>query len=143
MNNSIYGLYIDSESDNNTVHHNSFIDNNLGGSSQAFDDGTNNTWFDESTLEGNYYSDYSGVGNYSIDGNANSSDTYPLTENPLILSYKVSLKYETLKAFMQSFHYCAKTSTVNNKFLFTFCAVFLIEVYVVNPILLRIGLVFY
>ena len=70
-------------SSNCNIHHNSFIDNNLEGSSQACDDGVNNTWFDYSTLEGNYYSDYSGVGNYSIGGNANSTDPYPLAENPL------------------------------------------------------------
>ncbi len=75
-------------SSNNIVHHNSFISNNLDGFfevslSQAYDKGFNNIWFDETTSEGNYYNDYSGIGNYSIDGKANNTDPFPLSENPL------------------------------------------------------------
>ncbi|MCG3258400.1 MAG: right-handed parallel beta-helix repeat-containing protein [Candidatus Heimdallarchaeota archaeon] len=64
--------------DNNSVHHNSFIDNKLGGTSQGYDSGNNNTWFDIFLLEGNFWSDYGGVGSYSIEGEANSVDLYPL-----------------------------------------------------------------
>ncbi len=78
--NRCYGVYSTPSSENNLIHHNTFVDNNLGGTSQANDRGTNNLWFDTITLEGNYWSDWSGTGNYSIDGDANSVDYFPLDE---------------------------------------------------------------
>ena len=73
----------------NLVHHNTFLDNAFGGTynidgelfgnitSQAYDDGTQNTWHEEETKTGNFWSDFSGQGNYSIDGSAESFDLYP------------------------------------------------------------------
>ena len=79
--NERYGIVINSVSDNCTIHYNTLVENqNLVGASQAFDDGANNTWYDTATLEGNWWSDWSGTGNYSIDGSANSEDLYPLDE---------------------------------------------------------------
>ncbi|GAI76776.1 unnamed protein product, partial [marine sediment metagenome] len=52
----------------------------LGGTSQACDDGASNTWYDTATLEGNYWSDWSKIGSYSIDGYTDSVDLYPLNE---------------------------------------------------------------
>ncbi len=78
--NEWYGVNLDSDSDNNLIYHNNFVDNNLTGTSQAFDDGLNNTWYDTLTLEGNYWSDWSGTGSYSIDGSAGSVDLYPFDE---------------------------------------------------------------
>lgn len=68
---------------NNTIHHNSFIDNNLDGTSQAWDCGLNNIWYDILTSEGNYWSDWTGVGDYHILGNANAIDPYPLSNPPV------------------------------------------------------------
>ena len=42
--NTEYGISSSFSSSNNIIHHNNFIDNNLGGTSQAFDDGTSNIW---------------------------------------------------------------------------------------------------
>ncbi len=86
-----HGVNLDSDSDNNLIHHNTFVNNNLGGTSQACDDGTNNYWYDTTTLEGNYWSDWSGTGSYSIDGSAGSIDLYPFGESididpPLIVN---------------------------------------------------------
>lgn len=82
--NGIHGIILLSGSDNNTIYHNSFIDNNIYGSSQASDSGYNNKWFNETLLEGNYWSDIEFFPeNYSIDGSSNSYDPYPLEENPL------------------------------------------------------------
>lgn len=79
-----YGISIQNAlSSWNNIHHNTFVDNNVGGTSQAFDEGPNNTWYEESTLEGNYWSDFSGTGNYSIDGSSLSFDLYPLN-SPVI-----------------------------------------------------------
>ncbi len=75
-----YGVYSSIASDNNLIHHNTFEDNNLGGTSQAFDEGANNFWYDTETQEGNYWSDWSGTGSYSIAGFAGSEDLYPLDE---------------------------------------------------------------
>ncbi len=84
----------------NLVHHNTFLDNAFGGTynidgekfgnitSQAYDDGTQNTWYEEETKTGNLWSDFSGKGDYSIDGTAESVDIYPQRldseENPLL-----------------------------------------------------------
>ena len=66
-----------------TLHHNSFIDNYVGGSSQAADSSILPCdWFDISTSEGNFWSDYSGVGNYSVAGTAGAEDPYPLLVDP-------------------------------------------------------------
>ncbi|MCG3224152.1 MAG: right-handed parallel beta-helix repeat-containing protein [Candidatus Heimdallarchaeota archaeon] len=79
--NENYGVHLFSNSDNNIIHHNTFVDNNLGGTSQAFNYGSANTWYDVETLEGNWWSDWSGTGSYSIDGPSGSIDPYPLNES--------------------------------------------------------------
>ncbi len=78
--NEDYGIRLYSDCDNNIIHHNTFVDNNPGGTSQALDAGSNNFWYDSTTLEGNYWSDWSGTGSYSIDGAAGAIDLYPLDE---------------------------------------------------------------
>ena len=75
-----YGIRLYSISDNTLIHHNNFIDNNLGGTSQALDDGTDNIWYDLTYLEGNYWSDWSGTGSYAVDGSSSAFDLYPLDE---------------------------------------------------------------
>jgi parallel beta-helix repeat protein len=85
-------------SSNNVIHHNSFNSNNLEGFfeiylSQAYDKGFNNTWYDESTSEGNYWSDWDGSGAYSIDGLANSEDSYPLSAPPVMLNFLLMLDF--------------------------------------------------
>ncbi|NPD89927.1 MAG: hypothetical protein HGN29_14540 [Asgard group archaeon] len=83
-NNSAYGIYSNA-SDDNIIHHNNFIDNNLGGLSQAYSDGDrNNTWFDITSLEGNFWSNWFGGGYYQIEGSISSHDFYPLEEPILI-----------------------------------------------------------
>ena len=82
-----YGIYINPNSDNNEIHHNAFI-NNIGGTSQANDDGSNNVWYETTTSEGNYW--YNGTvatSPYSIDGTASSVDPYPLSSIPVIPEY--------------------------------------------------------
>ena len=75
-----YGIYL-AMSFYNIIHHNNFEDNNLGGTSQAYDDGENNIWYDEATEEGNYWSEWNKKRPYRIDGDAKSKDRYPLNEN--------------------------------------------------------------
>jgi parallel beta-helix repeat protein len=87
-----YGVYL-SGTDSNIIHHNIFVDNNLGGTSQAYDERTSNIWYETETLEGNYWSDWSG-GSYSIDGSAGAIDPYPLGE-PIVAEYN-SLSQFTL-----------------------------------------------
>ena len=78
--NSHYGIIMEFDSDNNTIHHNIFIDNYTPSYSQASDSGgENNLWYDEEALEGNYWSDWTGSGGYEIDGTAGSIDLYPLS----------------------------------------------------------------
>ncbi len=66
----------------NKVHHNSFINNNLVGTSQGFDSGTNNIWYDILSSEGNHWSDWIS-GPYTISGSAGSEDLYPLAAPPV------------------------------------------------------------
>lgn len=90
--NEYYGVFLDPDCDENIIHHNNFVANNLGGifgsTSQACDHGTTNTWYDTETLEGNYWDDWSGTGSYSIAGVAGASDPYPQNEllNPPVFS---------------------------------------------------------
>ncbi|MCE7743193.1 MAG: hypothetical protein GOP50_12150 [Candidatus Heimdallarchaeota archaeon] len=84
LNNTGYAMYANRFSEGNSIHHNAFIDNNLEGSSQAFDwEGLNN-WADYGTLEGNFWNTWSGTGSYQIDWiTENVEDPYPLVTNPL------------------------------------------------------------
>lgn len=72
-----HGIYLRAFSYDNVVHHNHFVANNLGGVSQGFDAGTNNIWYDITTLEGNWWSDWTGTPTYPLDGEANNTDPYP------------------------------------------------------------------
>ncbi len=72
-NNTIVGVCIDSGGINTEIHENCFIDNEP----QAIDDGTGNNW------TSNYWSPPPG-GNYTIPGAAESEDSDPLDECPLI-----------------------------------------------------------
>ncbi len=65
------------------VHHNAFVDNNKLGTSQAQADSSGNVFYDTTTSEGNYWSDWSGIGNYSIDGAGDCVDLYPLGLPPV------------------------------------------------------------
>ncbi len=80
----LYGIYLNFDSYDNVLHHNKFTDNNLGGDSQGYDDGTNNIWFDTITLEGNWWSDWTGISPYPLDGDANNNDPYP--QGPITIS---------------------------------------------------------
>jgi len=83
-NNSYYGIKINVISSNNTFHHNSFIDN--GYLPQAYDSSENdNTWYDPTTKEGNYWSDLIECESYTLAGEDDKvSDRYPLDENLII-----------------------------------------------------------
>jgi parallel beta-helix repeat protein len=74
----------------NLIHHNTFVNNGISETynidnerfgnitSQAYDEGTMNTWYDEEAKTGNFWSDYSGKGDYAIDGPTESFDIYPM-----------------------------------------------------------------
>ncbi|MHA1400803.1 MAG: right-handed parallel beta-helix repeat-containing protein [Candidatus Heimdallarchaeaceae archaeon] len=79
--NQDYGVYLGTYSTKNVVFGNNFTSNNLDGSSQGFDDGEENVWYNIYTDTGNYWSDWSGTGSYSIAGIAGSEDLYPIEVN--------------------------------------------------------------
>ena len=74
-----YGVVLGRYTVMNAVHHNYFIDNNLNGSSQAYDHGSNNIFYDLEAKEGNWWNDWTG-GYYDIEGNTFAVDIYPLGE---------------------------------------------------------------
>jgi len=83
QNNTLYGISFEN-CHNNTLSHNAFLYNNLGGSSQAYDDTGTNFWYNIGLGEGNYWSGWnSGLGAYSIDGPGSAADSFPLDSNPL------------------------------------------------------------
>ncbi|MCE7745684.1 MAG: hypothetical protein GPJ52_11185 [Candidatus Heimdallarchaeota archaeon] len=63
----------------NIIHHNNLI-NNTDTGSQGKDNGLDNIWEEEAVLEGNFWSDWSGTGNYSLDGTSGNFDYHPLNE---------------------------------------------------------------
>ncbi|MEA2070432.1 MAG: right-handed parallel beta-helix repeat-containing protein [Asgard group archaeon] len=77
-NNTSFGVFLGSLYSNSLLYHNYFIDNNLEGTSQGCDNGTNNLWYNAELLEGNFWNDWTGTGGYHIEGSANAIDYYPL-----------------------------------------------------------------
>ena len=71
--------------ESNVVYGNIFYENNLGGSSQGYDDGISNVWYDAINSQGNAWSDYSGTGSYSIEGIASSVDIHPTAYPPYLI----------------------------------------------------------
>jgi len=91
VSNADYSISLEKWAENNVIHHNNFIHNNVG-KKQAFDNGTNNRWYVSG--EGNYWSDLTmpddnldGIVDipYLIDGTAANRDNYPLVL-PIYLS---------------------------------------------------------
>jgi parallel beta-helix repeat protein len=79
--NEHYGVVLGRYTEFCAVHHNYFINNNVGGTSQAYDHGSNNVFYDLETNEGNWWNDWF-EGFYDIDGNTMAVDFYPLGEIP-------------------------------------------------------------
>ena len=68
-------------SNNNSIHHNNILYNGITDQPQGFDNGINNVWYEASLEEGNYWSDWSGIGPYEIFGSVlpYNYDLYPLS----------------------------------------------------------------
>jgi parallel beta-helix repeat protein len=91
--NNYSAIYINANSANNTIHHNNFWRNNgagkgVNGNCQAYDKVGGNYWYDNTTKEGNYWSNWDGNGwgtssAYPINGGAGASDWYPLSKPTL------------------------------------------------------------
>ncbi len=79
-------------SNDSVIHHNSFAYNNGDDDSQGFDEGYNNTWFQKSTLEGNWWSNLGRDDVYTIDGDANAVDLYPLEKPPIKTKFHLSIE---------------------------------------------------
>ncbi|OLS32242.1 MAG: hypothetical protein HeimAB125_10850 [Candidatus Heimdallarchaeota archaeon AB_125] len=78
---SDYALTLNENTNNITIFHNAFIENNILGISQAFDNGYKNMWFNSILLEGNYWDNLGLNVTYEIDGTAGSIDLYPLSSS--------------------------------------------------------------
>ena len=90
---AIYGIEV--LGNNNTIHHNNFIDNAQGLSPQGLDDGLDNVWIDTINLEGNFWDDWLGFGTYALNGTAGTEDLYPLStpvQHPVIPEYSMRIK---------------------------------------------------
>ena len=92
----LYGIYISSESSSCVIHHNSIIDNNLDGTSQAWDSSTDSIWYEELLQEGNYWNEWKKKSPYSIDGWAETEDKYPLDESLERASLSFSLAFTAI-----------------------------------------------
>jgi parallel beta-helix repeat protein len=78
-----YGVYIFASSSNNLIFHNAFTGS--GSESRAYDDGTNNMWYNSNINEGNYWDNWSGSGSYLIAGATGAYDNYPLASPSTII----------------------------------------------------------
>ena len=92
-NNTGYGVTIPAFYENrwtkeNSIHHNTFANNNPDGKKQALDDGIGNEW-DDGENTGNYWSDWWGIGSYNIRGLAKSKDNYPLNDPIHVVTTKI------------------------------------------------------
>lgn len=81
QNNTLYGVKNSWLSKYSKIYLNSFYFNNLSGTSQAYDEGKYSEWSDL-FFSGNFYNDWTS-GDYIIDGNSNSTDSYPLSVPPV------------------------------------------------------------
>ena len=84
-----HGIALVGTSSSNIIHHNILEENiwsdsySIDGtpkgspSSQGYDEGSQNVWYDSESKQGNSWSDYFGVGPYQIDGPVNAVDLYP------------------------------------------------------------------
>lgn len=86
--NDYEAIYVNSESQNNIICYNSFIDNIAEehksiSFSQCYDHGENTTWYESTFEKGNYWSDLGWKNTYKIDGGAGAADIYPLVK-PLV-----------------------------------------------------------
>ncbi|MHA1126788.1 MAG: right-handed parallel beta-helix repeat-containing protein [Candidatus Heimdallarchaeota archaeon] len=77
INNTVYGCSLQTNSVNNTIHHNIFLNNN-GDVLQGYADSLENVWYDSSLNEGNYWSDWDKIGAYDLAGLG--EDPFPLNE---------------------------------------------------------------
>jgi len=72
------GIYIKTPScTQNIIHQNNFLNNN-DNSSQASDQSLTNVWYNSQINNGNYWSDWSGIGSYTINNVTDVNDSYPL-----------------------------------------------------------------
>jgi len=105
FNNSDYGIYSEGINYENRIYHSNLNDNNQN----AFDDLTNNFWYEPALEEGNYFDDYTGddddgdgIGDtpYDIPGGDNQ-DFFPLMnlfgENPPIANFEYEADYLTVQ----------------------------------------------
>lgn len=113
--NTLYGIAVDGVSQENVIHHNFFIDNNLGGTSQAYDNYPNNTWYDEITEEGNYWSGWDKKKPYRIDGDVKSKDLYPLNESMERINYQIATVVFTILGFVSIGVYIKRKNKVKCK----------------------------
>jgi len=83
MENSYFAVEVVTCTNSSYIHHNNFINNYPEWTSQAIVISKSCLWYNPSNNEGNYWSDWSGIGEYIIDGTAEATDPYPLS-NPVV-----------------------------------------------------------
>ncbi|MCE7740417.1 MAG: hypothetical protein GPJ50_13660 [Candidatus Heimdallarchaeota archaeon] len=81
QNNTFYGVKNGWLCKYSKIYLNSFYFNNLSGTSQAYDEGSYSEW-SNIYASGNFWSEWS-LGDYVIDGNSNSTDSFPLLNPPV------------------------------------------------------------
>ena len=76
-----YAVFLSSQTHDNEVYLNNFVDNAELLTSQAYDSGTDNYWYNQLNLQGNFWSDLEYLCYYELDGTAGSFDLYPLNRD--------------------------------------------------------------
>ncbi|NPD87282.1 MAG: hypothetical protein HGN29_01075 [Asgard group archaeon] len=112
-NNDDYGVYLENTTNKTQIAYNYLLNNNPSGTSQGYDAGKNNNWFDEENKAGNFWSDWKGRGKYKIAGPAESVDKYPLNEQLERVS-SLSFLWLSLSFFLLTLPIFSKKLIKNN-----------------------------
>lgn len=124
-----HGIALVGTSSSNVIHHNILEDNTWDSSywidgvpkgtpsSQGYDEGSQNIWYDNESKQGNSWSDYFGFGSYQIDGPANSIDLYPkhttgFTSFVIIIVYVLTIFSLVVELIIYRFYYKKKKPKV-------------------------------
>ncbi|OLS32982.1 MAG: Poly(beta-D-mannuronate) C5 epimerase 7 [Candidatus Heimdallarchaeota archaeon AB_125] len=102
--NTYFGLSLDDNCDGNQIFYNDFISNFNSERSQAEDNGLGNIWSNNLKEIGNFWDNLNGDSTYEIEGEAESTDLFPLVrkeelETSLINIYFISVVFSFLALF--------------------------------------------
>ena len=111
LENSGYAVILSSNTDSVEIYQNNFTENAKLFDAQAYDSGTNNLWYNQDTLSGNFWSDLGEFCFYYLDGTAGSYDAYPLNSETNCFT-NIPSSLSTIPTSQTSLSFCIITLTL-------------------------------